>query len=535
MWFPCVRPSVAGGGADHTSMNQPLARRTLERVQSGLKAGYGASLPELVKLVHSLSHNVTELSIHELAEAIERDPAVLSRVITTANTVGYNPSSTPIASLHQAIHLVGFNRVRTLAMSLMLLERAQHASSTDAQRVAAAVSLASGLMAQRSAALGAGIDPDEAFVCASLRNLGRLALTTFFPEPWERVRERAFGGSLDDACRQEFGLTPLELTRHLLEPARLPAVIMGALEKTDEAALNSGALAGNQRLHALTEFAGAVADLAFDPTFSADAFANRFASLTSRYRCCLPDDETLSTELLTYTDERLALFVKGFDSRSGPLIAANPIRMRLEKRDPVPPQRRHRPAPSAAKPVGPARGGTEEGAPTEGWQQGAARLRALVGQRERTLEEVLSAAVDVLMEGFGAPEGVVFASGGTGRSFNAVRCCGVRLARARPQALRTEERTVFGICLARRENVLIHDAADPKLRAYLPDWLGATGTLGAFILLPLFSGDHRVQGLILCGWPEARRIELKPEHSALLKDLLGLVAHACAHRMAAAA
>jgi HD-like signal output (HDOD) protein len=508
----------------------PLARRTLERVQAGLKAGYGASLPELVKLVHSLSHNITEISIHELAEAIERDSAVLARVIGTANTVGYNPSSTPIASLHQAIHLVGFNRVRTLAMSLMLLERAQQASSTDSQRLAAAVSLAAGLMAQRSASLGAGVDPDEAFVCASLRNLGRIALTTFFPEEWERARDRAFGGSLDDACREEFGLTPLELTRQLLEPARLPPVIMGALAKTDEAALETGTLAGHQRLHALTEFAGAVADLAFDPTFSADAFASRFQSLASRYRSCLPDEEALAAELLSYTDERLALFVKGFDSRSGPLVAANPIRLRLEKRDPVPPPRRRRPAVVAPK-DNPEVGND---AP-ESWQQGAARLRALVGERDRPLEEVLSAAIEILMAGFGAPEGVVFASTGHGRAFNAVRRCGPRLQRARPESLRAEDRTVFGICLSRRENVLIHDAADPKLRAYLPEWLGAGETLGAFILLPLFSGDHRVQGLILCGWPEARRIGLTAEHSALLKDLLGLVARSCVHRTAVAA
>jgi hypothetical protein len=82
------------------------------------------------------------------------------------------------------------------------------------------------------------------------------------------------------------------------------------------------------------------------------------------------------------------------------------------------------------------------------------------------------------------------------------------------------ERSVFGVSLARREVVLIHDTADANLLPYLPPWFRqAERPPAAFALLPLL-GPASPTGLLLLGWSRARRITLSLPQIALAHKLL---------------
>lgn len=100
------------------------ATQTIDRARDALKSGRGAGLPELLKLIETLTTNHAKVNLDQLSELIEKDAAVLSRVLGVANTVTNNPSFTPLASVAHAIHQIGFTRVRNLALSLMLVESA---------------------------------------------------------------------------------------------------------------------------------------------------------------------------------------------------------------------------------------------------------------------------------------------------------------------------------------------------------------------------------------------------------------------------
>ena len=79
-------------------------------------------------------------------------------------------------------------------------------------------------------------------------------------------------------------------------------------------------------------------------------------------------------------------------------------------------------------------------------------------------------------------------------------------------------RDVFGICLTRREDVLIRDTSDPKLRAFLPEWLMGEGTVRSFILLPLV-GEAGVFALIVGTRNGTEPIQLSSREVQLLKAL----------------
>jgi HD-like signal output (HDOD) protein len=57
------------------------------------------------------------VNLDELSELIEKDTTILAKVITVANTVAHNPGIAPVATISQAIHQIGFHRIRSLALS----------------------------------------------------------------------------------------------------------------------------------------------------------------------------------------------------------------------------------------------------------------------------------------------------------------------------------------------------------------------------------------------------------------------------------
>ena len=65
------------------------------------------------------------------------------------------------------------------------------------------------------------------------------------------------------------------------------------------------------------------------------------------------------------------------------------------------------------------------------------------------------------------------------------------LVRGRP-LISSDRRDVFSISLNRREDVLIRDTSDPKIRPFLPEWLLAAGSASGFILLPLLNSTGSI-------------------------------------------
>ena len=89
------------------------AQDTIERVVDCMQQGQTACMPELVRIINTLSMNVQDLPIYQLTEMIQNDPIILQKVIDASNKIGYNPMNIPVDSLPSAIQVVGFDRVRT--------------------------------------------------------------------------------------------------------------------------------------------------------------------------------------------------------------------------------------------------------------------------------------------------------------------------------------------------------------------------------------------------------------------------------------
>jgi len=93
------------------------------------------------------------------------------------------------------------------------------------------LALCSGLVAQQVSRDRGTPDPEQAFVGASLRNFGRLLLATYLTDQYHEARSSPTKKLTDEAYREVFGLTALELGFELLQSTNLPTGVLDALRE----------------------------------------------------------------------------------------------------------------------------------------------------------------------------------------------------------------------------------------------------------------------------------------------------------------
>ena len=217
-----------------------LAQQTLEGIRKGLQSRETAFIVKIIELVREVSAKIETLSVHQMAEIIGRDLTTMARLMKTACTVGYNPEGVEIGSLNEAIQVIGYNRIRNMAVSLLLLQHANRKWSHDEFDDVSSVMLASSLLAETVAAnSGRRMDADHVFLCAALRNYGKLLAASFFPDQFRDALKLVPERGEDSAFREEFGLNSLEIAREVLEAAKLPPSLLRCLDRVNPALYES--------------------------------------------------------------------------------------------------------------------------------------------------------------------------------------------------------------------------------------------------------------------------------------------------------
>ena len=181
---------------------------------------------QVIQLTHK-----DDVTNQEIARAIKSDPALSSRVIKVANgLVAYQ--TRPIASIVDAVTVLGLNTVRQLVLGLSLMESSQKVACQkfDYQNFWAR-SLLTAIAAQ-NLVLSSGIgSPEEVFILGLLGQIGSLALATAYPKEYARLIEKAeadAGAGLTSLERAEFGFDHNQLTQAMLADWGMPRVFQEA-------------------------------------------------------------------------------------------------------------------------------------------------------------------------------------------------------------------------------------------------------------------------------------------------------------------
>lgn len=204
------------------------AQLTVGRINSGMDAKRVPMVGQILRIISDISGKSERMSVGDLVEFINAEPTIVGRIVTIASSVGYNAGNIEINSIHHAVSLIGFDQVRTLTVSILLLEGAHSQGVAQTNRELAATSLISGLVAAEICRRRAASDPDMAFICGALRNYGRMLAATFMAEEYAATLPSGRSGA-EESFRTFFGLTPLELGREVMTGRLLPKSILNTL------------------------------------------------------------------------------------------------------------------------------------------------------------------------------------------------------------------------------------------------------------------------------------------------------------------
>lgn len=178
-----------------------------------------------------------DVSIDEIARAMQADPALSGRLIRFANMAFSGPRR-PVVSIAEAIQRTGLSIVRQLVLGFSVLghNRSGTCRSFDYSRFwsrSLATAIAANSLCLRVRAAAA----EEAFTCGLLADVGSLALATLYPKEYAVVLDAHRGKPArerSEAERREFKADHAELCAAMLEDWRLPRLFVEAVQHHED-------------------------------------------------------------------------------------------------------------------------------------------------------------------------------------------------------------------------------------------------------------------------------------------------------------
>jgi HD-like signal output (HDOD) protein len=181
-------------------------------------------------------------SAQQLAEVVIAEPVLATRVLRIANSAFYG-APRRIASVREAIVLIGFPTVHATALAVCLVDACPRPSAIDGRRFwKHSVSVAT-LAEELAKHSGAGVD--QAFTAGIIHNIGRLAFAQVEPRGFREAvaYARTLGASVHQAQIDLFGYTDADLGAALAERWDLPPALIEAIGESEPGARGLGPVA----------------------------------------------------------------------------------------------------------------------------------------------------------------------------------------------------------------------------------------------------------------------------------------------------
>ncbi len=217
----------AKAAATHSTMEFLLRRM---RSKSDFPA-LSSVISEINQIVSSESESTSKL-----AGAILQDFALTNKLLKLVNTASFGQFGGTINTISKAVVILGFETVRNIAMTLILLEFLQNKAQAAQLKDEIVKAVFSGIVAAKLSA-GQNIrDAEEVIVCSMFHNLGSLLATFyFFDESQEILRLMADGESEEAAAIKVLGIPYPELGLGVARSWNFPPRLLAGMRK-----LNNG-------------------------------------------------------------------------------------------------------------------------------------------------------------------------------------------------------------------------------------------------------------------------------------------------------
>lgn len=196
---------MANSEANESDNNSVLSQLIERAEDKGDLPVFNASISRVRKISSDPNSHAMAL-----AQTIMKDVNLSTKVLRIANSSFYNRGQGKIGSLSRCVVLLGFDTIKSLCMTLKMIESFQdNHPQIGMKQIVARSYLTAGFVREVAVCAGSGKDAEEIYLCGLFRELGEICVAYFMPNKfiemielqksgmaWPQVQERILGMSL---------------------------------------------------------------------------------------------------------------------------------------------------------------------------------------------------------------------------------------------------------------------------------------------------------------------------------------------------
>lgn len=407
-----------------------------------------------------------------MTRTVLQDPALTQKVLRLANSAMYSVFGQGINTVSKAVIVLGTEAIGHLALGLKLVDGLTAASAESAvARAELEKSVMAGHIARQVVSSTSSRDVEEAVVCSMLHSLGRMLVTFYLPEYWQRIRSGAVNADKDENCaaQEVLGLGLDEVGRLAAQQWGLPAGLIDTLRDMPPKPVGEP-LDHNDWLAAVSTLSSRCADALCDEgEFSHAALAH----LAGSYADMLGLEKTQLVAAVETAQQTAA---------EEDIVTIKPAK---------------RPGGRAALPS------AMSGKPADAASilaRGVADMRGVV--QTATASQFMSMALETVYQGLAFTRVVAFLRDAEHSTYAAHMCLGEGGQELLSRLVFSDayQPDVFHASLANDKMIFVENALDPAFVSKVPRWWkDALPTVRSFTVLPLTVNRHPV-GFIYGDW-----------------------------------
>ena len=488
----------------------------------------------LMEINQKLSNASAYTTASELANIIMKDYALTNRLLKLVNSAFYGLVSGKVTTVTRAVILLGYENVRLAAISLALFEHFQSKSAIADLKEAVTNSFWCGLVAREIARLDDRADPEEAFICAMLHQLGKLLVIYHLPKEYTAIKSQiqAADGDANKAAKAVLGISYTALSMAVAKAWGFPERIQTSMARLPAERLSDSRKTVDPVL-VLTNFSNVLAyQLETSEVANFQAVLTRLRNL---YQRVLKVSEAQLLEITLASVDILRTHAAAL--QIGPGKSA--LLQRLENfRD------RQGKADMAAS-GSPGKGGTPDTArpfrllDSTGTGSVAPAAKSddpiaiiLDGLQEITtamsadpdVNNVILISLEIVYRALKFNRVVMFVNNSATQVMEARFGYGrdiQRIARRTQFKIQPTAEDIFNMAIASAQDLIVEDSQDPELKHLIPQWYRQQFHAPAFMFLPIvfkqiclgaFYADRQQNGPVIS--------ELEHRHISMLRNQL---------------
>lgn len=169
---------------------------------------------------------------HALTKSILQDFSLTNKLLKLVNTAIYSQFGGKINTISKAVSILGFESVRSIAMTLILFDFLQNKAQAAQLKDDVLAAFFSGIIAAHVSTSGNIRDAEEAMICSMFRNLGKMLASLYLFEESQEIARLVEQGEVEEkAAFKVLGISYNDLGTGIAKSWNFPPRLIAGMAK----------------------------------------------------------------------------------------------------------------------------------------------------------------------------------------------------------------------------------------------------------------------------------------------------------------